>query len=274
MSRLLGLDLFHYTSIHGVEGILRDREVWASSLHFMNDSQEWSYTFDLANERLINLYSERASRRWPGFLSQLTKTLDVHPRMNVCVFSLSEMQNQLSQWRAYCPREGGYSISFDMKYLLKQLSAQGFRLEKCDYNLRRQRRHIDRTISDSLASAGDLPNKGSLEPIVSKVREKLLLDLVRMAPTLKHPDFSEEREWRAFKIVSYGDENMSHHIKGSVVIPHCRLNLSVVDGYFPVAGVMVGPNPHQTLAYRGVSMMAKKVGVTRIGLSQTPYRNL
>jgi Protein of unknown function (DUF2971) len=267
-------DLFHYTSLSGVEGILRDRAVWASSLHFMNDSEEWSYSFGLAKERLLTRFDERPEKQWSIFISRLVETLDTHLGMNVCVFSLSEMQNQLSQWRAYCPREGGYSISFDVEYLTRQLNEQGFQLTKCEYDLRRQRRLIDRIISDSLSLAGTLPGKRSLDTLVSAVQQKLFLGLISVASALKHPDFMEEREWRAFKIVPLDDRNITYHLKNSLAIPHHVLKLDVIKEFFPIGGIMVGPNPHQRLAYRGVSLMAGRFGITKIGSSQTPYRNV
>ncbi len=37
--------LYHYTSIHGLHGILTSRFLWASEIHFLNDTQEFKYSF-------------------------------------------------------------------------------------------------------------------------------------------------------------------------------------------------------------------------------------
>ena len=47
--------LYHYTSIHAVDGILKNRVVWASVLHFLNDSKEWKHAIELAQDQLLKL---------------------------------------------------------------------------------------------------------------------------------------------------------------------------------------------------------------------------
>ena len=57
----------------------------------------------------------------------------VLPNLTPFVASFSENGDQLSQWRAYCPKGNGFSIGFrysDLSYLLK---TTGFRLVKCIY---------------------------------------------------------------------------------------------------------------------------------------------
>jgi len=39
--------LYHYTSQDGLIGILKDRNLWASKIHYMNDSKEFSQTLHI-----------------------------------------------------------------------------------------------------------------------------------------------------------------------------------------------------------------------------------
>ena len=67
-----------------------------------------------------------------------------------------------------------------------------------------------------------------------------------IAPTLKHPDFQEESEWRAVKVSVYAnDSGMGYHIKGAVAVPHYNLRLDASAGEFPIDEITVGPGPHQ-----------------------------
>jgi hypothetical protein len=78
---------------------------------------------------------------------------------------------------------------------------------------------------------------------------------------LKHPDFREEREWRVFALVTSNDSRMHYHVKGSVAIPHCVLDLETPSVKFPITQIRVGPNTHQDLAVRGMTALSYNAGV-------------
>ena len=88
--------LYHYTSVRGVEGILKTKSVWASVLHFLNDSKEWKHGFELAQTRIVRRLGERkGDAQWDYLLEDLIAWLE-HHTWDVCVFSLSAMPNQMS----------------------------------------------------------------------------------------------------------------------------------------------------------------------------------
>jgi hypothetical protein len=265
--------LYHYTSIRGVEGIIKDKAVWASILHFMNDSREWGYVLDLARTEVRRQSNERPGHRWPIFISKLADSLDQFRHLNICVFSLSEMWNQLSQWRAYCPPDGGYAIRFNIEHLKKQLAAQGFSLLPCEYDPAFQGELMRSIVCSALCTIGGVPEEGSLDALVCRARDKLIQLLVDMASRLKHPDFREEYEWRAIKVVNSDDPGMSYRIQGSIATPHFVISLDRVPGEFPIEDIMVGPNPHQALAVNGLTRIVFKAGVRSVTTSQTPLRN-
>lgn len=265
--------LYHYTSIRGVEGIINNKAVWASILHFMNDSSEWGYALDLARTELRRHSNDRPGHTWPIIISRLADGLDRFRRLNICVFSLSAMQNQLSQWRAYCPSNGGYAIRFNTNHLKKQLDAQGFSLLPCEYNLPFQAELVRSIVCSALCTIGTVPEESGLDAQIDRTQNKLIELLMVMASRLKHPDFSEEHEWRAMKCVNSDDMSMSYHIQGSIAIPHCVVSLEKVPGEFPIEDILVGPNPHQALAVNGLSRLVFKAGVKSVTTSQTPLRN-
>jgi hypothetical protein len=72
--------------------------------------------------------------------------------------------------------------------------------------------------------------------------------------------------------VNSDDPAMSYHIRGPIAVPHCDIKLHKVDKGFPIKSVMVGPGPHQVLAFKGVAPLAFHAGVKSVTLSLTPFR--
>jgi hypothetical protein len=278
MEELTGVPeyLYHYTSIRGVEGILRSKTAWASVLHFLNDSTEWRHAFVLAQTQIVRRLEDRRNHhQWDHLLQELVGLLE-HQIWDVCVFSLSAMPNQLSQWRAYCPTEGGYALRFRTVHLLGQLRAQGFELLRCEYDSKAQAKRIDAVLSSALDK---LPDTAALQcdqsrylEVIHSTKQEVLQHIGKIAPTQKHSDFREESEWRAVKKVFGDDPGNDYHIRGAMAVPHFNLRLDASPGEFPIDEITVGPGPHQDLAYRGLASIANQARV-RIKVSQTPLRS-
>lgn len=264
--------LYHYTSVRGVEGILTSRSIWASLLHFMNDSREWLYALDLVRQHIQTKVHAREDRNWLAFIAEVSESLWRIRGLNVCVFSLSAAPNQLSQWRAYCPPDGGYQLHFERKLLEEHLKRHEFQLKPCIYEVLDQMAIVAAVVDPIISKVGELGDDTAVDTAVEKALEDLATQLVMAAPVLKHPDFQEEQEWRAFSLVSSTDTRMQYHFRGSLVIPHCLLQLETESHPFPVREVTVGPNANQLLAMRG--LQAIKPGVAIVGKSETPLRNL
>lgn len=48
-AKIIG-DIYHYTSVDGIIGILKNKELWFTNIYFLNDNQELFYTYKLINE--------------------------------------------------------------------------------------------------------------------------------------------------------------------------------------------------------------------------------
>src|SRR5208283_3832785 len=44
--------LYHYTRVEGLKGIVETNELWATSAHFLNDSAEVTYGYEVLKEAL------------------------------------------------------------------------------------------------------------------------------------------------------------------------------------------------------------------------------
>lgn len=266
--------LYHYTSIQAVEGILRNRAVWASAVQFLNDSEEFRYAMQMAIVELHRLTVDWPKRGvWKRLKYELEFGFESHGfAATAYLFSLSEMPDQLSQWRAYCPTEGGYAIWFNVKGLRRQLRAQGFRLVRCEYDPEVQRRKIRTTLSSISDQLSELrkfgPNRRKIGQIVEEVLKKVSL----LATSFKHPAFQEESEWRAVRVDALEELERSFHIKGPVMVPHFLLRLDAVTGALPIQHITAGPGPHQEIASFGLGLFLEDEGIN-VTMSRTPLRS-
>ena len=263
--------LYHYTSIHGVLGILKSRSIWATMLHFMNDSREWLYALDLVRQDLRDRREERRDAYWLLFLSELSEALTNIEGMYIYVSSFSASANQLSQWRAYCPPEGGYELSFDVGVLEAHLDRHQFKLQPCIYEPGDHRKVVNDIVSPIIAQVGILADEATVGQEKIRILQMLKDELRVTAPVLKHPDFREEKEWRAHSLVLAHDVRMNYHIKGAILVPHCVLGLETETSKFPLIRITVGPSAYQVMAEKGLEWLSFKYNI-QIDTSSTPLR--
>lgn len=97
--------LFHYTSLQGLDGIIKSSSLWATDSRFLNDSSEIKDGVNALSRHLKpfkNLYGLLSSH-WELLLNQ------AQPH----VISFCSEGDLLSQWRAYANEAEGYCIEFD-----------------------------------------------------------------------------------------------------------------------------------------------------------------
>jgi len=259
--------LWHYTHSATLHEIIKTRTVWATDIRFLNDSQEYQYCLDLVEQEILGINPQYRdiwdSQRAAFAQSDLTK---VHARVGV--FCLTEVADDLSQWRGYAPN-GGVAIGIEPASLDKLYAGRGDeakppaavmgRLEKCLYDRREQISKLAEDMADALerATKGSKPNEVSkYAPIVYERAAKIFFyKLVEYAPTLKHPKFSQEKETRV--IVTRSAETVDFRAGAAVLIPYVPL---AFDPEF-IACIQLGPTAEPELAHSSISLMAKRYGI-------------
>lgn len=188
--------LHHYASPDGLIGILRNKEIWASNIAFLNDSQEVEHAVDYAKNAI-----ENKIRRGGLSEAEIRVLNSMHSWAGTAakryyVASFSEDGNLLSQWRAYCPPGGGYSVGVPSAQLHSMAQEQGFTLVPCVYDNRTQLTIVNQLVDHHLKNAtiridGDQGD----DELLKQVSWQFSQHLTQVACVLKHPAFSEEREW-------------------------------------------------------------------------------
>jgi hypothetical protein len=116
-------EVWHYTTLAGLDGILSSGTMWATDARFTNDTTEFIHARVIAAEYLKSLKSDdlRASMPLDTISSMLDKAFDggaLSPtETEVYLISFSEAPDLLSQWNSYADSSRGVSIAFDLRYI-------------------------------------------------------------------------------------------------------------------------------------------------------------
>lgn len=191
--------IYHYTNQRGLLGIMKDFEIWATKILYLNDNTELYLAFDLAKDELekrIQSTTDSIKRRKANVLK---RSIDQWKWINILVCSFSEERDSLSQWRAYSDTNSGYSIGFSSDALQQIAVRHNFILAKCVYDEQTQRDMVSDLIN--VTTRKDFPLKSDelldiADPDILKVASDFMESLVRLAPRLKNQHFSNEKEWR------------------------------------------------------------------------------
>jgi len=257
--------IFHYTSQAGLVGIVKSKCIWATSIHHLNDATEFDYARGLLKRVIGEKSQDGVGTR---LVRELNKLIVGSARINLFVTSFSEKPDLLSQWRAYCPNGNGYSIGFKYAQLADQMSRQKFFLAPCIYDPVEQEKLIRELVDQAFTRA-----RAVASPKITEIANECLDKFFIVGPTLKHPSFAEEVEWRLIseypKFV--GEPQIAVREGKSILLPYFQFRLAEENAHLPKPRIVVGPNPHMELAILSVQFL---MGTFQADVRPTtiPYR--
>jgi hypothetical protein len=211
----------------------------------LNDQKEFRWAIDLARQHL-NKYINMPSQ-YDSMARALPNVGPLQPS-SVYVCSFSEEEDDLSQWRAYCP-QGGFAIGFLKSKLERVAKHQGFDLDRCVYETKEQDSMINDAIH-SVISEGDRM-RASLSPISEQFFDCnewegrwLKQVITKVAPLVKHKTFVAEKEWRLVTIKkdSENRENFGVRVRGNMMVPYLTVKLK--EYVWDRVRITVGPCSH------------------------------
>ena len=289
--------LYHYTDLNGLMGIIKDKCLWATDIHYLNDFSEMSYAFDFISERIKSFMEaipsedrkkfglspllNDAIRTEYEFFEDLEKVIigikESPEDYTSFICSFSKNDDRLSQWRGYCSGEGWYSIAFDRKKLSKLSKDNNFSICECLYKRdKNQKKLVDEIITEEIHKHFD---KSSKKRDDYNIIMEAMIKFYYIAPSLKDPAFYEEEEWRFFKQstkpLRFNIDNIKYRKGSTVLIPYTEFKLAEEINDLPIQSIKVGPMPNQELAKRSLENYLNHEGfkcdITR---SPIPYRIL
>jgi hypothetical protein len=259
-------DLYHYTTLPGAAGIFKERALWLSNIHFMNDSRELAHAFDLARHSAVDHARHiddgdgvKCVEEWVTQLSSFQET-------NICVASFCEDGDLLSQWRGYSAGSQGVSIGFATEILEQCAKVHAASLLKCVYQEALQQ-EIIRGFAEYMVDArrhfGTAPNS----EIIGYYNTLFL----RLAPALKDDAFSEEREWRLVTMpIKITDTRYSVRPVSNGLLPYYVLGFGTES---PIDHCYLGPSGRFERNRKALHTLALKCGTQLrfVHPSRVPY---
>ena len=272
--------LFHYTSIEGLKGIVNGKTLWATNIEFLNDIAEFKHGEEIMRKMAAHRrYGAKGDRR--DFFDALNKSPSIFQAEDVFVISLSEAGDLLSQWRGYTPSNSGFSIGFDSQNLAKtSWDLDLMELVRCVYEVDEQKEfakaYFDKCLEAWLESR-------ELERQEAKVSRNMIPILffnvysTFVAASMKHHTLKEEKEWRLLGLCR--DRQRFRFRPGkSALTPYIELKWG--DGTKapesqPIRSVTVGPCPDPRLAVKSVSRLLESCGLNNVHMkkSEIPFRS-
>ncbi|MCC5907027.1 MAG: DUF2971 domain-containing protein [Balneolaceae bacterium] len=253
--------LYHYTDLSGLQGIIKEREIWISHISSLNDPLEVKYGQELIinelNERILNENDEDLRE----FFNSMRISVGAFGKVMFHTFiaCFCESENLLSQWRAYSNKGGGYNIGFEFKLnTFSSLNKKNLDnknkplLRKVIYDkelqiclIRNYLEKITNGVKKGFTGSIGIKNKRNLHAaIMGSQASNVLLDMLL---TFKNPEFEEEQEWRLIH-VSLSDhqpEQLKFREGANGLIPYKAMSIYDLreDSIsFPLKSIMIGPS--------------------------------
>jgi hypothetical protein len=261
--------VFHYTTAEGLLGIVRNRELWATHISYLNDKIEFIYAFRLlAAEAGKRFDSRQESLDTAGqFLALLTRDAPHRVFDDVYVACFCHEKDSLNHWRAY-GRGSGFAIEInpttgDKSSSLKPGNTGKASLGQVLYDRRRQTQLISRVIDHCVTfieSWGDTSKEAANSSAIS-LASFIHVVVAILASKLKHPAFSSECEWR---MVCSPHERIAptrpdFRSSAGLVVPY--LPLKAAEGEkLPIKAVWCGPTSEVNLSIRSAEMLLNRYG--------------
>lgn len=271
--------LYHYTTLDGLLGIIRDGELWATQIQYLNDTSEFEAGPRTAVNQMIEEFgregeSSNAIEKYSPLVALSGR------RVYVASFSATENGDDLSQWRAYGGPHSGFSLGFSPNYL-KLICEHLVNLEgsalwagkeikpliQCSYYTKDD----DNDLAEIRRNIGYFAEYLKIDPLPTEFK------FAQYSAGLKDKSFRAEEEWRITLIRK--NDTTSDLIRfrrsGSLIVPYVRIPLRWDGQHIEINRMVVGPTPHKEKAKEAAEMLLRSCGVTfkEIVESKVPYRN-
>jgi len=264
--------LYHYTRHAGFLGVVRDGRLWASQVHYLNDSEEFRHAWRMLDERIP---SDGFGDAFRSLLSR-DRSLQHH----VCVVSLTARDDDLSQWRGYGAFGDAYAIGFDTEALVEIANTFDGHLVQCVYDRNAQLKHIDEIVARRYYNdfipffekiGGHLrANMPDALAIIDSFMDEFFV----LAPMLKSEAFKDEEEFRLIFPPPHKGLELRFRAGKSFLVPYLELQWDSIKHVLPIPDIVVGPGEHVDLAASAAQAVVyqRKWYATKVRVTHVPYR--
>jgi len=152
-------------------------------------------------------------------------------------------------------------------------AGKDFHIVQCTYDETRQQNLIRLLLDDTDADfernlAAGVPRPAAILGATTF----LLVGLSSLAPALKHPAFSEEKEWR---LVCWTNMNDAEYRSArSMLVPYLAVPFISTNNFLPITDITVGPTSHPALEAYALDNLLEKHNASEVAVNSSviPYR--
>lgn len=262
--------LSHYTTLSGLEGIVRTRSLWASNASFLNDKAELTHALNASEKAIKLLSSENALQAWGPAIKTAFDKLKKGLQAQSYVACFCRDDDNLSQWRGYGGAVQGVSLTFKQSKLTKRLRKDSAHLQHVVY----AKLSTAQKLRDALEA--ELRDIAELEEALGASDEgeqqaDIMARISRLLPKFKHLGFRDEREWRYVVQKDISPSDMQFRVLQNKIVPYIEIGTG--EAKFPISSVRIGPGTDQELTARSVESFMKTHGYNvDVTLSEVPFR--
>ena len=288
--------IYHYTDITAIKSILTSGKLWMTSHEYLNDTQEFKDGYD----RLMKSVDECLIKNNHS-LSDTTKVAITEAKAlldNTMVLStsFSKRGDLLSQWRSYCPSEGGFAIGFDKSTfeVPYKVTESYTKLYDCIYdNVEKDR--MAKLFGET--SIVEHNQRNHFEIHKRTTFEGFIYHWLLLVISAKNKHFIEEDEVRFTTYIHkhlvevdisqmdngtilgnypeglnlYSKKELSFKEKSNILIPYHEYEIDLSG----IKEIIIGPNPNMSLVKDSIEFFIKNLKLEiEVKCSEIPYRTV
>lgn len=267
------MNIYHYTNIHGLLGILNSNTFWISKSTFMNDPGEIEYAWKLYQAEIGKHEGADLFRPLINWIDGILRVQDIF------ILSLSKDKDSLSLWSRY-GQGHGYSIEIDMDKLIAEINDTNLKIPfKAFFDVSYEQDFLKKYVEAHMEKYYKAQKVNKNYPIDSEQTVDLMFNVLSSLFAFKHKAYADEKEIRGIFIIpnryslvtdSIWDDNVSFRIQDNRIIPFITLKMNNLNW---IKGIILGPLNKEERDLEGIDLLLKskklKINVTK---SEVPYR--
>jgi len=258
--------LYHYTALHGAEGILTSRQVWATAQDCTDDQAELHSVDEIiltVARDLRSCFGSRAQDALTRFLDHYT-TSHVTNLASHSLACSSEAKDKESQWRCYADQGRGLCLGIRLRWEEKPPDGNPLcRWLRVDYSQDSWKARLRKYFSDVCLrlNATSPKNVTDAQHALGIALNALYRIAALASLSAKKAKWASEEEWRIVTFVPKGQNPLplQRYANGKCIN---YLNITLRQGSTPLFlnEILIGPNQDGVEAQRRLQGLLKSVG--------------
>ncbi|MET1029668.1 DUF2971 domain-containing protein [Domibacillus tundrae] len=280
------IPLYHYTSIYGLEGIIKNKELWLSKSEFLNDKLELKYTLDTIMMLIEQFMGADKITEELVFKEWIKRSIqNKFFSLEIYTISLSTNKDSNLLWSNYANNDG-YNIEFiysELLHLLSENIAKSHEPKKVFifpyaviYNKEKQLKLLRKELINLYKIFLYAFDKND-ESLYYKYGAKPLANIVTYSIFFKDSSFHQEEEFRFavyFTDESYAKKVTKFRIRNGIFIPYIPLSVENYNNRKFIQSITIGPKNSLDIAEAGMEHFLDNNDMTEVEVkkSKIPYR--